>query len=309
MITQDDISALESDGYVILRSLLDPDRDLRPFVSEYHDLIDRLIANAAADDPPSRDAGIDEKMSWLMVATGGTCQQTLDFSLPQAGVTQDTPIHLGPAVFDLLRNNASLDAVEAIIGPEIYSVPVQHTRFKLPEHKLTDSSKGTALAGATNWHQDLGVLLPEADDSRILSVWFPLTPVNEKTGCLLVIPGSHQGPLLHHDMTFMNISLSAGEVDESKAIALPMDVGDVLIFHRRTAHASLPNQSNSVRWSVDLRYSPIGHATGRPWFPGFVARSRESPASILTDHRAWADAWREARAKLAVAGDVRFQRW
>ena len=49
-------------------------------------------------------------------------------------MTPDTPFWTGPAVFALLRNQAILDAVESLIGPEIYANPVQHVRIKPPEH-------------------------------------------------------------------------------------------------------------------------------------------------------------------------------
>jgi len=40
-------------------------------------------------------------------------------------VGEDTPIHLSEAVFNFLRNPRLLDAVETLIGPEIYSNPIQ----------------------------------------------------------------------------------------------------------------------------------------------------------------------------------------
>ena len=56
-----------------------------------------------------------------------------------------------------------------------------------------------------------------------------------------------------------------------------MKKGDVLFMDRLTMHASLPNVSDEIRWSFDLRYNRTGDATGRSWFPGFVARSRSNP--------------------------------
>ena len=42
------------------------------------------------------------------------------------------------------------------------------------------------------------------------------------------------------------------------------------MFHRRMIHGSLPNKSNELRWSMDLRYLPVGQPTGYPQLPGFV---------------------------------------
>ncbi|MGH2366869.1 MAG: phytanoyl-CoA dioxygenase family protein, partial [Chloroflexota bacterium] len=39
--------------------------------------------------------------------------------------------------------------------------------------------------------------------------------------------------------------------------------------------------------------------SGRPAFPSFVARSRQDPASVLTDPQVWAKLWRDTRSRLA----------
>ena len=54
-------------------------------------------------------------------------------------------------------------------------------------------------------------------------------------------------------------------------------------------HGSLVNQTDTVRWSMDLRYQEIGPATGRWYVPGFVARSPSNPTSETLDSQAWAD--------------------
>ena len=52
-----------------------------------------------------------------------------------------------------------------------------------------------------------------------------------------------------------------------------MEPGDVLFLNKLTMHASLPNLSEDVRWSVDVRYQPTGEPTGRPLVPG-LCRSK-----------------------------------
>ena len=105
------------------------------------------------------------------------------------------------------------------------------------------------------------------------------------------------------------------EFDITAAVIARMDAdfvkrGGVLLFHHLTKHASLSNTSDGIRWSFDLRYHPTGQATGRPLFPGFVARSRKDSASTLTDPDEWANLWRRARARLAEIEDPgSFVRW
>jgi hypothetical protein len=75
-------------------------------------------------------------------------------------------------------------------------------------------------------------------------------------------------------------------------------------------HSSLPNVSNEIRISFDLRYNPISQPTGRSAFPGFVARSRRAPEAELRDAAEWARRWMTARDRLADLGqDLPFNRW
>jgi hypothetical protein len=93
--------------------------------------------------------------------------------------------------------------------------------------------------------------------------------------------------------------------------ALPVGRGGLVIFHKHNIHCSRPNRSQRLRWSLDLRYHPVGQASGRPAFPGFVARSRANPESELADPLRWERMWQEARTRI-VRGEYRgpiFKDW
>lgn len=85
-------------------------------------------------------------------------------------------------------------------------------------------------------------------------------------------------------------------------MGLPCKRGDVVLLDQFTEHTALPNKSDQLRWSFDLRWNPIGQPTGRPAFPGFVARSRQNPTSQLRDPAMWSTLWRVAKERL-VNGD------
>ncbi len=53
-------------------------------------------------------------------------------------------------------------------------------------------------------------------------------------------------------------------------------------------HRSVPNTSNVIRWSLDLRYCDRRKPTGRADVPGFVVRSRQAPEAMARDWRDWA---------------------
>lgn len=313
MLTEQELAQFEEQGYVIARGLLDVEKDIKPVIAEYEELLDSLCRELYAEELlPSTysELPFGERLTHLYAEAGTGFSQHLDISLPQGGITSDTPIHLGPAVFHLLTSPRLLDQVEVLIGPEVVSNPVQHVRIK-PPMRFVPAHSG-ALVSATSWHQDQGVVLPEADDTMILTVWLPVTSATVENGCLAVIPGSHRTGLTTHcpatqEKRDLHIPISLLNVDT--AVPLPMEPGDVLFMHRRTQHSSLPNQSNDIRWSFDLRYNPIGTATGRPAFPEFIARSQANPERVLTDPDAWAALWYATRQHLAGVTTAPFNRW
>ena len=48
----------------------------------------------------------------------------------------------------------------------------------------------------------------------------------------------------------------------------------------KTMHRSLPNVSDHIRWSLDLRYCDRRKPTGRADVPGFVVRSAQAPEAV-----------------------------
>jgi hypothetical protein len=81
-------------------------------------------------------------------------------------------------------------------------------------------------------------------------------------------------------------------------------------MNQQTIHSSMDNVTeDQVRISFDLRYQPVGQPTGRPLFPGFVARSRTRPEQALDDPKVWAKLWLDTRERLARAEDTAFNRW
>ena len=304
----------EAQGFLLVEDLLDPRDDLGPVLDEYADVLESLAARLQADGSVSDTfSGLPfvERLVALCEASGRALPDAFDFSLPQNGVGPETPIQVGPAVFGLLTNPRLLDLVEEMIGPEIFSNPVQHIRMKLPQHVVPDGCT-SGLITAVPWHQDNGVVMPEADAATILTVWLPLVDATVENGCLAVVPRSHTSELQPHCPTPHGLQIPAEFVDQVHAQPVPMRAGSVLLMTQRTVHSSLENiTDNQVRISMDLRYQPIGQATGRPAFApaGFVARSHEHPDRVLNDPAVWAERWFALRNELAAQENPTFNRW
>jgi phytanoyl-CoA hydroxylase len=310
-LSEEQLEQFHRHGYLLVEALFDPEEDIEPIIEEYKGVLDKLanqlyttgeISSTYADLP------FGQRLIEIYKQSGKVHAQYFDFSLPQADVREDTPFWVGRAVFNALRNEKLLDAVESIIGPEIYSNPVQHVRLKPPEHLTPKDAEGRVQLGKTPVHQDNGVVLPEADQTDILTVWFPLWDATVENGCLVVWPNSHRQGLLDHCPSHGGLRIP-GKLLNGKAKSMPMKRGDALFMHKLTVHASRSNHSANIRWSFDLRYNPIGQPTGRDYFPGFIARSRKNPATELRDSAEWARLWHEARHTLATQGMGPFNRW
>jgi phytanoyl-CoA hydroxylase len=307
------LERLEAEGYVVVDGVLDPVNDLAPILADCERVLDRIsqgLFRSARIQSTYDSLPFTARLVQICMESGLNLAQEFDITLPLSGIKLDTPIHVSPAVFRLLTTTRLLDLVEDVIGPEIYSNPVQHVRMKLPTRAVAPSGPYSALVSLAPWHQDNGVILPEADESRILTVWFSVTESTIENGCLQVIPGSHRRGLVAHCPAEKGLTIPDSLLPEKAPVPLPMHPGSVLLMTSRTVHSSLDNcTENAVRISFDLRYQPTGQPTGRPAFPGFVARSSADPESVLRDPAVWESSWRNAQTTLAQQNDPSFNRW
>lgn len=309
-LTTEQVNAFHDQGYVLAKGLLDPVAVFEPIERDYAALLDELMTALVAEGRLSStwpELPFGERVIKLYRETGDLFIQHFDITMPpKAGVPADLPMCLAPSVFAVMTDQGLLDAVESLIGPEISINPVQHVRIKPPSRVLDlEGSVGgvhgamgvtpdNGLVARTPWHQDIAVLTPDADDTDTVTVWFPITDATVEMGCLMVRPGSHHGGLRTHcPSRTTDLFIPDAALDGQDGVPVPMTRGDVLFLHSRVCHASLGNQSQTIRWSVDLRYQQLGKPSGRAVLPSFVARSRAQPETELRDPEIWARTWRE----------------
>lgn len=178
----------------------------------------------------------------------------------------------------LMSNPKILDAVESLIGSEIFSNPVYNVRPKVPR----------VAAGAVPWHQDKSYW-PDANSNPVITVWISLVDATLANGCLHVLPRTQRQRVLDvHAETYSGTGFL--EVDEKqlrllkagKATPVPVTAGSAILFNDRLVHSSTPNNSDHVRWSIDLRYQPTDQDRMRAYGAGFLARSRRHPERVAT---------------------------
>jgi len=309
MLSDRQLREFEENGYLVVDNVLDRKTVLEPVIEEYEQLLGELRSRWIAEGRLDPDASADTFQDKIISAyrAGLDYFQPMDISLPGGKIKPDTPFHAGPAIFRLMTDDNLLDTVEAIIGPEITSNPIQHVRIKPPAVDL-DATEIRAHITATDWHQDRAVTLEEADRTRMVTVWLAVTDATVENGCLKVIPGSHRGEMKLHCPN-PQVGIPESLIDKSLTRPLPVKAGGAILFHPLTIHGSLPNTTPGIRWSFDLRYNVTGDPTGRPMFPDFVARSRAAPATVLRDPAEWRRMWEAARARLSADRTVTLHRW
>lgn len=301
MLTADELELFDQQGYVVVDDVLDSN-DIDPVAEEYSTALE-----AAANDLHARgevsstfsDLEFDERYTALLSANADIFYY-LGISLPldYDGLAPHlVRAHTGPALFGLLSNPKVLDVVESVLGPEISTNPVQQTRLKPPQRILSGAMATYSNVGATTWHQDFGAVMDEAADTDMLTVWVAMVDTSEEMGCLQVLPGSHRDSELSLHCPG-NVNPAENYIPQAilerhgvDPVPLPVGRGSLVLLNKFTEHSALPNVSDRLRWSFDLRYQRTGQATGRPAFPSFVLRSTSQPVATADDyHQRWWDA-------------------
>ena len=112
----------------------------------------------------------------------------------------------------------------------------------------------------TPWHQD-GEYWP-IRPLATCTVWIALDASTAANGCLRVIPGSHKTKQLakHHHSDASNIALhlelDESEFDETKAVDIVLEPGEISLHDVYLYHGSEPNTSDHSRRGMTLRYMP-----------------------------------------------------
>ncbi|MEO0965543.1 MAG: phytanoyl-CoA dioxygenase family protein [Planctomycetota bacterium] len=269
-LTEDQLKQYEEIGFVVLPSVLDQG-DLAGVKRAMNNKVDwmakgwleeGLIPSLYEDEPfESRLARIASHLTEEQYLRHGRGWRDRD-----------------PGYFDLMSNPKILNAVESLIGPEIFSNPVYNTRPKVP---------GVA-AGAVPWHQDKSYW-PDANSNPVITVWVPIVEANLLNGCLHIWPRTHREKVLAwHKETYSGTGFL--EIDdehltqaEREMVALPVAAGSMILFNDRCIHMSTLNRAETVRWSVDLRYQPTDQDPMPAHGVGFLARSHQHPERVANE--------------------------
>ena len=215
-LTTKQIEQYNTEGYLVIEDALDP-QTLRDLVR----VTDQLVEEAR-----------------------GTTEHTSTLDLDPAHSPEDPkvrrikhPYFAHPFYRELASNQQVMSILSPLIGENI--------RLR------TGGKINLKLAGdgaPVEWHQDWG-FYPHTNQD-VLAVGMLLDDMGVDNGPLLVIPGSHKGPIYEHHSQGVfcgAIDVKQSGLDVSNASELHGPAGSITVHHARLIHGSAINQSNRSR--------------------------------------------------------------
>jgi phytanoyl-CoA hydroxylase len=182
--------------------------------------------NAVVDEFIERSRSVTEDNDLFNLEPGHTAESPL---VARIRFPQD--VH--DAFNRALRNDRVLDIVSQLIGDDIY---YQGGKLNI---------KPAGVGSGFEWHQDW-CAFPHTNDD-VLAVGIALEDVLIENGCLLVVPGSHKGPLYDHTQDGFHILAVSPVGISERAVPIELHAGGISLHHARTLHASAPNKSSRSR--------------------------------------------------------------
>lgn len=157
---------------------------------------------------------------------------------------------LHPWIAELVSHPAILDAVRALIGPNVL---VWVSEF---------NTKAAMTENFFSWHQDLYHWQHQYGDPRqipMLTAWLALTPSDETNGGMQVVEGSHRELVPHESKPSDHNLLTRAqtvqvEVADSDAVMVNLAAGEFSLHHPMLFHASPANTSDQPRTGLVIRY-------------------------------------------------------
>lgn len=215
MLTPTQIKVYAEEGYLVLPDLLTETE-----VADLRRAIDGLVAGAAETATSNAIYDLED---------GHSAKQ------PQVRRLKEPHLH-HPAFAGLVRHPALIGVLS-----RLWPSGVRFDASKL-------NMKSAGFGAPVEWHQDWA-FYPHTNDD-LAAVGFMIDDFTPDNGPMLVIPGSHRGPIHDHhvDGVFCGaIDPVRSGLDFSRAVPLLGRAGSVTVHHVRLVHGSATNRSNRPR--------------------------------------------------------------
>ena len=147
--------------------------------------------------------------------------------------------------YHALKHHAVLmGLMERLMGRPVFPLPLTLMRNIFPAR----------TEYTTKAHQDY----PNVQGTQTcITAWIPLVDCPIDVGPLQVAVGSHTMGVLDFDIAGGAGGIEIVDPLEGRWASGDFRQGDVLLFHSMTVHKGLPNLSDRLRMSMDVRYQPV----------------------------------------------------
>ena len=231
MLARAVIEAFHRDGFVVAPHAITQAQlaDLRTEISAW---IEESRAHLAPFGAPTIDGRLRFDMGAEHTAAAPALRRV------------NNPSDISAGFMDVVRNSAVPDMVADLVGPD---VKFHHCKINL---KLPGSHT------VVDYHQDFAYTPHTNDD--VVTALIMLDDVTAENGALMVVPGSHRGPV--HSL--FEGARFTGRIDPSqwpgfKAAEVPAigPAGSVCLMHTRVVHGSEANRTRAPRTLYIAVYS------------------------------------------------------
>lgn len=143
---------------------------------------------------------------------------------------------------------------------------------------------------AVLWHQDGAYWKLQPMEAATL--WVAVDESTRENGCLRIIPGTHTLPLqkilLRNDMpNMLSSQVDYNLFDESEAVDIILEPGDVSVHHPHVIHGSEANTSSKRRCGLDLGFMSTQTSISNEGLYLSPILARGNPVPNINKYRAW----------------------
>jgi hypothetical protein len=194
----------------------------------------------------------------------------------------DVPHFIDPTLFRWLFDDAVLDLVEPLLGPDI---------ALFSSHFIC---KPAGTGKRVPWHEDSGYWRGRLDPMEVVTVWLAIDPSTLANGCMRVIPGTHNTGHAGFsdyekvgDSAVFDTEIRKDQFDESKAVDCILKPNHCSLHDGRLIHGSAANTGTMRRCGYTMRFIStktklIEHARNNA-FKIYLARGRDHAGNRYGD--------------------------
>jgi len=170
----------------------------------------------------------------------------------------DLETRLSHVIMELLATDRCRDFVCRFLRSEHYFVHYPPMiRFKIAH----------APANLVPPHQDIAYNRHLTD---FVTIWVPLTDIDEERGGVVVYEGSHVDGDVEHAASGAWANKALADLSRYPARHVVMNAGDALLFPPTLLHESAPHRSPRIRYSIDFRVFRRAGDTSKSYYDPFA---------------------------------------